>query len=97
MLLVVLGVVLGVYNATQYRDAKVNEQGNVAPTVGQSPPWYEGYAVEACGKMLAPDPDEQGPLRHHHQEQRHHPSQPDRKGGSRAQRHSGQVRPSRSA
>jgi hypothetical protein len=51
VLLFVLGFV-GVYNATQYRDNKVNEQGNVAPTVGQSPPWFEGYAVEACGKML---------------------------------------------
>jgi hypothetical protein len=49
-LLVVLGVI-GVYNATQYRDNKVNEQGNVPPTVGQSPPWYQGYAVDACGKM----------------------------------------------
>jgi hypothetical protein len=53
VLLVVLGLV-GVYNATQYRDNKVNEQGNVAPTVGQTPPWYQGYAVEACGKLLPP-------------------------------------------
>jgi len=51
VILIVLGV-LGVYNATQYRDAKVNAAGNVAPTVGQSPPWFQGYAVEACGKML---------------------------------------------
>jgi hypothetical protein len=53
VLLVVLGLV-GVYNATQYRDNKVNEQGNVAPTVGQTPPWFQGYAVEACGKLLPP-------------------------------------------
>jgi hypothetical protein len=51
VVLVVLGV-LGVYNATQYRDNKVNQAGNTAPTVGQSPPWYQGYAVEACGKLL---------------------------------------------
>ncbi|HXW77893.1 MAG TPA: hypothetical protein VEJ84_00260 [Acidimicrobiales bacterium] len=53
VLLLVLGLV-GVYNATQYRDNQVNAQGNVAPTVGQSPPWYQGYAVEACGKLLPP-------------------------------------------
>jgi hypothetical protein len=49
--LLVLGVV-GVYNATQYRDNKVNQQGNTAPVVGQNPPWYQGYAVDACGKLL---------------------------------------------
>lgn len=52
VLLVVLGVV-GIYNATQYRNAKVNSAGNSAPTVGQNPPWYQGYAVEACGKLLS--------------------------------------------
>jgi hypothetical protein len=49
VLLFVLGFV-GIYNASHYRDNKVNEQGNTAPTVGQSPPWYQGYAVDACGK-----------------------------------------------
>jgi hypothetical protein len=58
--LIVLGL-LGVYNATHYRDAKVNQAGNSAPTVGQSPPWYQGYAVEACGKMLAYVPTNKDP------------------------------------
>ena len=58
--LMVLGV-LGVYNATHYRNGKVNEAGNAAPTVGQSPPWYQGYAVEACGKMLAYVPTNKNP------------------------------------
>jgi hypothetical protein len=60
VVLIVLGV-LGVYNATQYRDNKVNEAGNTAPTVGQSPPWYQGYAVEACGKLLAYVPTNKDP------------------------------------
>jgi hypothetical protein len=60
VVLVVLGV-LGVYNATQYRDAKVNSAGNTAPTVGQTPPWYQGYAVEACGKLLAYVPTNKNP------------------------------------
>ncbi|HTT89536.1 MAG TPA: hypothetical protein VMF65_08260 [Acidimicrobiales bacterium] len=60
VVLVVLGV-LGIYNATQYRDAKVNSAGNTAPTVGQSPPWYQGYAVEACGKLLAYVPNNKDP------------------------------------
>ena len=60
VVLIVLGV-LGVYNATHYRDAKVNSAGNTAPTVGQSPPWYQGYAVEACGKLLAYVPTNKDP------------------------------------
>jgi hypothetical protein len=58
--LIILGV-LGVYNATQYRDNKVNSEGNAAPTVGQAPPWYQGYAVEACGKLLAYVPTNKNP------------------------------------
>jgi hypothetical protein len=58
--LLLLGV-LGVYNATQYRNDKVNSAGNTAPTVGQSPPWYQGYAVEACGKLLAYVPTNKDP------------------------------------
>ena len=58
--LIVLGV-LGVYNATQYRDNQVNSAGNTAPTVGQAPPWYQGYAVEACGKLLAYVPTNKDP------------------------------------
>jgi hypothetical protein len=60
VVLMVLGV-LGVYNATQYRDNKVNSAGNTAPTVGQTPPWYQGYAVEACGKLLAYVPTNKDP------------------------------------
>ncbi len=51
--LVLLGVV-GVYNAREFRTAQINSNGNTPPTVGQSPPWYEGYAVEICGKLLPP-------------------------------------------
>jgi hypothetical protein len=58
--LIVLGF-LGVYNATQYRDTQVNAAGTSAPTVGQSPPWYQGYAVEACGKLLAYVPTNKDP------------------------------------
>jgi hypothetical protein len=58
--LLVLGV-LGVYNATQYRNDQVNSAGNTAPTVGQAPPWYQGYAVEACGKLLAYVPTNKDP------------------------------------
>jgi hypothetical protein len=60
VVLIVLGV-LGVYNATQYRNNKVNSEGNTAPTVGQAPPWYQGYAVEACGKLLAYVPNYKNP------------------------------------
>jgi hypothetical protein len=60
VVLIVLGFV-GIYNATQYRDGKVNAAGNTAPTVGQTPPWYQGYAVEACGKLLAYVPTNKDP------------------------------------
>jgi hypothetical protein len=53
LVLLVLGVV-GVYNAREYRMAKINAAGTVPPTVGQTPPWFEGLAVEACGKLLPP-------------------------------------------
>ena len=52
-LLLVLGVV-GVYNSREFRSAKINSQGNTPPTVNQSPAWYEGFAVDACGKLLPP-------------------------------------------
>jgi hypothetical protein len=52
-LLLVLGVI-GVYNSREYRSAKINSQGNTPPTVNQSPEWYEGFAVDACGKLLPP-------------------------------------------
>ncbi|MGD0811683.1 MAG: hypothetical protein ABSA91_18535 [Acidimicrobiales bacterium] len=53
LVLLVLGV-LGVYNSREYRDAAINKQGNTAPLVHQKPPWYEGYAIDECGKILAP-------------------------------------------
>jgi hypothetical protein len=53
LVLLVLGVV-GVYNSREYRDAQINKQGNVAPLVNQKPPWYEGYTIDECGKILAP-------------------------------------------
>jgi hypothetical protein len=49
--LVLLGVI-GVYNSREYRDAKITNQGNSAPAVGTT--WYEGFAVDACGKLLPP-------------------------------------------
>ena len=51
--LLVLGVV-GVYNSREYRDGKINAAGQWAPPVHQSPPWFEGYAIDECGKLLAP-------------------------------------------
>jgi hypothetical protein len=59
VVLLVLGVV-GVYNSREYRDAKLVKQGQTAPKVGAH--WYEGFAVDACGKLLPPiktnkDPD----------------------------------------
>ena len=51
LVLLVLGVV-GVYNGREYRDGKINSQGNVAPKVHQSPPWFEGYTIDECGKIL---------------------------------------------
>ena len=53
VVLVVLGVI-GVYNSREYANNKINAQGTGAPKVGQSPPWYEGFAVDACGKILPP-------------------------------------------
>jgi len=53
LVLVVLGVV-GIWNSREYANAKVNQQGSGAPTVGQSPPWYEGFAVDICGKLQPP-------------------------------------------
>jgi hypothetical protein len=53
LVLLVLGVV-GVFNSREYRDAKINAQGTTAPTVGESPPWFEGYAIDECGKLLPP-------------------------------------------
>ncbi len=53
VVLVVLGVI-GVYNSREYANSKINAQGTGAPKVGQSPPWYEGFAVDACGKILPP-------------------------------------------
>jgi len=50
-ILLVLGVV-GVYNSREYLDAKTNKAGTVQPTVGTS--WFEGYAVDECGKLLPP-------------------------------------------
>jgi hypothetical protein len=53
LVLLILGV-LGVYNSREYRDAAINKQGNTAPTVHQKPPWFEGYAIDECGKILPP-------------------------------------------
>ena len=53
LVLIVLGVV-GVWSSRDYANNKINGQGNAAPKVGQSPPWYEGFAVDACGKLLPP-------------------------------------------
>src|ERR1700761_1349228 len=48
-LIVVLGV-LGTWSSRDTRLAKINGQGDTAPTVGTV--WNEGYAVYACGKFL---------------------------------------------
>jgi hypothetical protein len=61
LLLVLLGVI-GVFNAREFRSSQINKQGNSPPTVGQSPPWYEGYAVEACGKLLPPVQTDRDPF-----------------------------------
>ncbi|HUC15834.1 MAG TPA: hypothetical protein VMS00_15395 [Acidimicrobiales bacterium] len=53
LVLLVLGV-LGVYNSREYRSAAINKQGNTAPTVHQKPPWFEGYTIDECGKILPP-------------------------------------------
>jgi hypothetical protein len=51
IVLLVLGLV-GVYNSREYLDAKTNANGKHAPKVGQKPPWYEGFAIDECGKLL---------------------------------------------
>lgn len=51
-ILLILGVV-GVYNSREYLDGKTNAAGKFAPKVHQSPPWYEGFAIDECGKVLA--------------------------------------------
>ena len=51
--LVLLGIV-GVFNSREFLDAKINKGGNVPPTVNMATPWFEGYAVDACGKLLPP-------------------------------------------
>jgi hypothetical protein len=53
LVLLVLGVV-GVFNSREYRDAKINSQGVGNPAVHQSPPWFEGYLIDECGKLLPP-------------------------------------------
>jgi hypothetical protein len=53
-LLVVLGC-LGVYNSREYLDGKVNANGSgQPPSVNMATPWFEGYAVDECGKLLPP-------------------------------------------
>lgn len=47
--IVALGVI-GTWSSRDTRLAKINGQGNSAPTVGTT--WNEGYAVYACGKFL---------------------------------------------
>lgn len=51
VILLVLGVV-GVFNSREYLDNKTNQAGKAAPKVGLSPPWYEGFALDECGKVL---------------------------------------------
>jgi len=51
LLLLLLGI-LGVYNSREFRTNKISQQGTGTPTVGQSPPWYEGFALDVCGKLL---------------------------------------------
>ena len=51
--LVLLGV-LGVYNSREYRDSKIANAGTGQPAVKMATPWFEGYAVEICGKLLPP-------------------------------------------
>jgi hypothetical protein len=51
LVLVLLGVA-GVYNSREFRDNQINKQGNSQPAVHRTPPWFEGFGVEACGKLL---------------------------------------------
>ena len=53
MALIVLGVI-GVYNSREYRDSKVAAAGSGQPSVKMATPWFEGYAIDACGKLLPP-------------------------------------------
>jgi hypothetical protein len=48
MALIVLGVI-GVYNSREYRDSKVAAAGSGQPSVKMATPWFEGYAIDACG------------------------------------------------
>jgi hypothetical protein len=60
--LVVLGVV-GVYNSREYRDSKINAAGATGhPSVNMATPWFEGYAIDACGKLLAPIKTDKNPF-----------------------------------
>jgi len=47
--LLLLGVI-GVYNSREYLDAKTAAPASQAPTIGTT--WWEGLAVDACGKLL---------------------------------------------
>lgn len=58
--LIVLGVI-GVYNSREYANNKINAAGAGTPKVGQSPPWYEGFAVDVCGKLLPPITSDKDP------------------------------------
>jgi hypothetical protein len=51
--LVLLGVI-GVYNSREYRDSKIAAAGGGHPSVNMATPWFEGYVVDACGKLLPP-------------------------------------------
>ena len=51
--LVILGVI-GVYNSREYRDNKIAAAGGGHPSVNMATPWFEGYAVDVCGKLLPP-------------------------------------------
>ncbi len=53
VLLVILGVV-GVYNSREYRQNQINNQGNGQPAVNMATSWFEGFAVDICGKLQPP-------------------------------------------
>ena len=91
VVLMVLGV-LGRVQRHPVPGRQGQRAGNVAPTVGQSPPWYQGYAVDACGKMLPTIQTNKDPYGITTKINGIITSQPDRKGGSGAERHLGQVR-----
>jgi len=50
VVLVLLGVA-GVYNSREYLDNQVNSNGSGQPSVHMATPWFEGYAVDICGKL----------------------------------------------